>query len=259
MAYSGNHFTRDWIVNEKENPITGTPYAWVRARVLGGKTNIWGRVSLRFSELDLKAKSHDGFGEDWPIGYADISPYYDKVDTLLGISGTKENIPHLPDGIFQRPLKLNCGEVQVQRAIAKMGRKLIPGPRRRHDRRRAEQQVPGALHGARPLRPRLRSQRGVPLAGRADLPGARHRQPDVRPNSVVSEVLIDDSTNKATGVRVIDSEHEGDVDFKATRRDPRRPRALESTRLLLTASRRNRPNGAGELVRRRSATTSAST
>ena len=127
MSYSGNRFTKDWMVDEKENPITGTPYAWVRARVLGGKTNMWGRVSLRFSDLDLKAKSHDGFGEDWPIGYADIAPYYDKVDTLLGISGTKENIPHLPDGIFQRALKLNCGEVQIQRAIAKMGRRLIPG------------------------------------------------------------------------------------------------------------------------------------
>ena len=177
MAYSGNHFTRDWIVNEKEHPITGTPYAWVRARVLGGKTNLWGRVSLRFSDLDLKAKSHDGFGDDWPIGYADIAPYYDKVDTLLGISGTKENIPHLPDGIFQRPLKLNCGEVQVQRAIAKMGRKLIPGRAGVTTDGVAEQRVPGALHGPRPLRPRVRSQCRVPLAGRADLPGARHRQP----------------------------------------------------------------------------------
>ncbi len=82
------------VVNEKEHPTTGTPYAWVRARVLGGKTNMWGRVSLRFSEMDLKGKTQDGFGEDWPIGYADISPYYDKVDTLLGISGTKEGIPH---------------------------------------------------------------------------------------------------------------------------------------------------------------------
>jgi len=109
MSYAGNTFTRDWMANEKEQPLTGTPYAWVRARVLGGKTNLWGRVSLRFAEQDLKGKTHDGFGEDWPIGYADIAPYYDRVDTLLGISGTRENIPHLPDGIFQRALKLNCG------------------------------------------------------------------------------------------------------------------------------------------------------
>ena len=181
MAYSGNHFTRDWIADEKQNPITGTPYAWVRARVLGGKTNLWGRVSLRFSELDLKAKSHDGFGEDWPIGYADISPYYDKVDTLLGISGTKENIPHLPDGIFQRPLKLNCGEVAGAAGHREDGPQADSRPRRRDDRRRAEQQVPGPLHGPRPLRARLRSERRLPLAGGADLPGARQRQPHRAP------------------------------------------------------------------------------
>src|SRR5690606_17558249 len=78
MSYSANTFTRDWLVDEKQNPLTGTPYAWVRARVLGGKTNLWGRVSLRFSELDLKGRSFDGFGEDWPIGYDDIAPYYDR-------------------------------------------------------------------------------------------------------------------------------------------------------------------------------------
>ena len=87
MSYSGNTFTRNWVVDEKAHPVTGTPYAWVRARVLGGKTNLWGRVSLRLSDLDFKAASRDGFGMDWPIGYADVAPYYDKVDTLLGISG----------------------------------------------------------------------------------------------------------------------------------------------------------------------------
>ena len=99
----------------------------MRARALGGKTNLWGRVSLRLSDYDFKGKSHDGFGEDWPIGYADVSPYYDKVDRLLGISGTKENLPQLPDSIFQRALKLNCGEMLLKSAIAKMGRHLIPG------------------------------------------------------------------------------------------------------------------------------------
>src|SRR5881396_3409833 len=88
LSYSGNTFTRSWLVDEKQNPTTGTRYAWVRARALGGKTNLWGRVALRLSDYDFKAASRDGFGEDWPISYADISPYYDKVDTLLGISGT---------------------------------------------------------------------------------------------------------------------------------------------------------------------------
>ena len=76
------------------------------AHALGGKTNIWGRLALRLSDYDFKGKSHDGHGEDWPISYADVAPYYDKVDLLLGISGVKENLPQLPDGKFQRPYKL---------------------------------------------------------------------------------------------------------------------------------------------------------
>jgi choline dehydrogenase-like flavoprotein len=73
-------------------PYAGTPYMWARVRALGGKTLIWGRVALRLSDYDFKGKSHDGFGEDWPISYAELAPYYDKVDTLLGISGSKENL-----------------------------------------------------------------------------------------------------------------------------------------------------------------------
>ena len=67
LSYSGNTFTHNWMVDEKQNPTTGTPYAWVRARVLGGKTNLWGRVALRMSDYDFKAASRDGFGDDWPI------------------------------------------------------------------------------------------------------------------------------------------------------------------------------------------------
>ena len=258
MAYSGNHFTREWMADEKQNPITGTPYAWVRARVLGGKTNLWGRVSLRFSDLDLKAKSHDGFGEDWPIGYADISPYYDRVDTLLGISGTKENIPHLPDGIFQRPLKLNCGEVQVQRAIAKMGRKLIPG--------RAGVTTDGVLNNKYRARcmGRGRCGRGCDLNAAFHSPAALifpardSGNLTVRPDSVVSEILIDDSTNKATGVRVIDKNTKETMDFKGRLVIVRGVLPRVRRACCSTASRRA-ARTARRIPRAWSATTSAST
>jgi len=126
-SYAGNAFTHNWVVNEKEHPTTGTPYAWVRARVLGGKTNFWGRGALRYGPLQFKAASLDGFDVDWPIGYEDVSPYYDQVDRLLGCSGTMEGLQQVPDGVFQRPTKLNCVEVSFKRAIAKMGRHFIPG------------------------------------------------------------------------------------------------------------------------------------
>ena len=111
LSYSGNTFNHNWMVDEKQNPTTGTQYAWVRARVLGGKTNLWGRVALRMSDYDFKAASRDGFGDDWPISYADISPYYDKVDTLLGISGTARE----PAAASRQHLSAR-GQAQLRRA-----------------------------------------------------------------------------------------------------------------------------------------------
>ena len=177
MAYSGNTFTRNWIADEKQHPLTGTPYAWVRARVLGGKTNLWGRVSLRFSEQDLKAKSLRRLRRGLAVRlrrhlavlrYASIA--------LLGMSGTKENLPQLPDGIYQRGVKLTCAEVTLKNAIAKMGRHLIPG-RAGVTTEGVANKYRAALRRPRPLRPRLRSAGADALADGADLPGPRHRQP----------------------------------------------------------------------------------
>ncbi len=221
MAYSGNHFTRNWIADEKQNPLTGTPYAWVRARVLGGKTNLWGRVSLRFSEQDLKGKSFDGFGEDWPIGYADIAPYYDRVDRLLGMSGTKENLPQLPDGIYQRGVKLTCGEMTLKNAIAKMGRHLIPG--------RCGVTTEGVANKYRArCAGRGRCGRGCDLQAPMHSPTALifpardTGNLTVRPNSTVAEVLVDTNTGKASGVRVIDSVDQREPELHRQGRRPRR-------------------------------------
>jgi len=82
-----------------------TEFRWFRSRMLGGRTNHWGRISLRFGPEDFKKKSIDGLGEDWPIGYDDIKPYYDKVDKLIGVFGSKENLYNDPDGFFLPPPK----------------------------------------------------------------------------------------------------------------------------------------------------------
>src|SRR5262245_34449835 len=114
----GPDYTKQFFVNEKEHPYTGTNFSWVRSRVLGGKTNVWGRLSLRLSDYDFKAASRDGYGDDWPICYDDIAPYYDKVDRYLGISGVTENLPWLPDSIYQRPMRLNPAEVHMRGVLA---------------------------------------------------------------------------------------------------------------------------------------------
>jgi choline dehydrogenase-like flavoprotein len=241
LSYSGNTFTRNWVVDEREHPTTGTRYAWVRTRILGGKTNFWGRVALRLSDFDFKAASHDGYGDDWPIAYADVSPYYDKVDTLLGISGTRENLAQLPDSLFQRAHKLNCGEQILKQALAKMGRHLIVG--------RAGVTTDGVANKYRVrCMGRGRCGRGCDLNASMHSPTALifpardTGNLTVRPNSTVSEILVDAKTNRASGVRVIDSHSREVLDFPA-RVVVLAASTLESTRLLLLS--RNADGGRG--------------
>jgi choline dehydrogenase-like flavoprotein len=104
----------------------GTDWRWFRARMLGGRTHHWGRISLRFGPDDFKRRSIDGEGDDWPIGYDDVSPYYDKVDRLIGLFGTNEGIPNEPDGIFLPPPKPRCYELLVKKAAESISIPVIP-------------------------------------------------------------------------------------------------------------------------------------
>jgi choline dehydrogenase-like flavoprotein len=104
----------------------GTQFDWFRSRMLGGRTNHWGRISLRFGPKDFKRKSIDGFGDDWPIGYDDVKPFYDKVDQLIGIFGSAEGMENEPDGIFLPPPKPRLHELFIKEGATKMGVPVIP-------------------------------------------------------------------------------------------------------------------------------------
>lgn len=104
----------------------GTEFDWFRSRMLGGRTNHWGRISLRFGPNDFKRRSIDGLGDDWPIGYNDVAPYYDKVDKLVGVFGSKEGIYNEPDGIFLPPPKPRLHELFIKEAATSAGVKVIP-------------------------------------------------------------------------------------------------------------------------------------
>jgi glucoside 3-dehydrogenase (cytochrome c) catalytic subunit len=243
-SYAGNTFTRNWVVNEKEHPATGTPYAWVRARVLGGKTNFWGRGALRYGPLQFKAASRDGYDVDWPIGYDDVAPFYDKVDVLLGCSGTREGLVQVPDGKFQRASKLNCVEVHFKRAIARMGRHYIPG--------RAGVTTEGVLNNKYRARclGRGRCGRGCNINAAFHSPTALiYPARDtgnltVRPYSIVSELILDPDTGRAAGVRVIDANTREAMDFKA-RVVVLGAGTLDSTRILLNSKSPRHPDGLG--------------
>jgi choline dehydrogenase-like flavoprotein len=107
----------------------GTQFDWFRSRVLGGRTNHWGRISLRFGPRDFKPRSHDGLGDDWPIAYEEIAPYYDQIDRLIGLYGTNEGIENEPDGIFQPPPAPRCWELLVKKGCDELGITCIPGRR----------------------------------------------------------------------------------------------------------------------------------
>jgi choline dehydrogenase-like flavoprotein len=104
----------------------GQRFLWWRARMLGGRTNHWGRISLRFGPWDFKGRSRDGLGDDWPIGYDDLAPYYDKLDRLVGLFGSNEGLPNDPDGIFQPPPAPRAYERLIKRACDHLNVRCIP-------------------------------------------------------------------------------------------------------------------------------------
>src|SRR5690606_1375952 len=117
------------IEGEPYTTVEGTRFEWYRARMLGGRTNHWGRISLRFGPDDFRRKSIDGLGDDWPISYDDVAPYYDRVDRLVGIYGTVEGLPNELDGFFLPPPKPRCYELFVKNACDRLGITCIPARR----------------------------------------------------------------------------------------------------------------------------------
>lgn len=113
----------------EDEPYTqknGSQFGWWRARMMGGRTNHWGRISLRFGPNDFKHRSHDGLGDDWPITYDEVKPYYDRVDQMLGVFGTNEGLANDPDGFFLPPPKPRLHELYLKNAAIKSGVNVIP-------------------------------------------------------------------------------------------------------------------------------------
>jgi len=114
------------IEGEPYTTAPGSRFHWFRSRIVGGRTNHWGRIALRFAPVDFQARSSDGMGDDWPITYEEVAPYYDKVETYIGVFGTKENVPSAPDGVFLTPPKMRCTETIIKKACDKLNIICIP-------------------------------------------------------------------------------------------------------------------------------------
>src|SRR5438093_415814 len=247
QGWGGSDYSKNIVVDEKDHPYTGTKYAWVRARLLGGKTAIWGRLALRLSDYDFKAKTHDGYGEDWPISYADVQPYYDKVDLYLGIAGHKENLPHLPDSLFQRTTRLNPSEVLLRQSLKKMNRVLTPYRAGvttdgvKHNKYRSKCYGRGACN---------RRAGGCDIHAAFDSPtGLIYPAMDtgnltLRTNSIAYEVLVDRNSGRARGVAFLDSATRKTYEAKA-KVVILAASTLESARLLLLSRSPQHANGIG--------------
>ena len=114
------------IEGEPYTTAPGSDFHWFRSRIVGGRTNHWGRIALRFAPVDFLSRSTDGMGDDWPITYGDLAPYYDKVESFIGVFGTKENVPSAPDGVFLPPPVPRCTEHIVKKACDQLHITCIP-------------------------------------------------------------------------------------------------------------------------------------
>jgi choline dehydrogenase-like flavoprotein len=122
--YSGSERNYRIMLDNSENPYTTAPdtvYNWGRSRVLGGRTLHWARASDRMADYEFKAASRDGYGLDWAVSYADMKPYYDRVEGFIGVSAAKEGLPQFPDGVFLPPMPLNCAETIFTAACTSLG------------------------------------------------------------------------------------------------------------------------------------------
>jgi choline dehydrogenase-like flavoprotein len=210
---ANEHNAHQWV-DETQVPYTHDPkepYNWVRVRMIGGKSLFWARMSFRLSDYEFKAKDHDGFGENWPIRYADLAPYYDRVEPIFRVSGRREGLPQLPDGVF---LEDNSPyHEHVQRFMTAAKERQIPVTKIRRSLGRGQFAssfnllLPDAL-----------------ATGKLT----------IVPNAVVREITVDRKTGLASGVHFVERQSRREMHAKA-RAVVLGASCLESTRILLNS------------------------
>lgn len=205
--YPLNETNLDYWVNEKESPYTEVKrFDWFRGYHVGGRSLMWGRQSYRWSDLDFEANAKDGIAVDWPVRYNEIAPWYDYVESFAGISGSKENLPHLPDGNFLPPMELNVVEKDLAarlKAYYKNQRQMIIG---------RVANLTQEHEGRTNCQYRNKCWLGCPFGAyfstqSSTLPAAmKTGNLTLRPWSIVTKVLYDKDKKRATGVEVLDAE-----------------------------------------------------
>jgi len=250
QCYACTEYGKQFFVNDLENPYTtppDKPFYWIRARQVGGRTIPWGRLAWRLSNYDFKAATHDGYGDDWPISYEDLAPYYDRVEEFIGISGSYENLPQLPDGKFLPPMEMTCGEHVLKDAVGKMNdplRRVIIGRTtiltKTIHKGTADERA--ACHWCG------HCDRGCTTGSYFSSPAstlpaaARTHRMTLITNAIVSHVVVDPDTGKARGVHYVDgvTRRHREVFGKVVMLCAG---TLETTRIMLNSTSALYPNG----------------
>ncbi|MDF0544315.1 GMC family oxidoreductase [Sphingobium sp. H39-3-25] len=211
QCYAFYSATQDLFVKDSQHPYEvpdDKPFSWIRGYHLGGRSVMWGRQTYRYSDLDFGANLRDGHGVDWPLRYADLAPWYDKVETFIGVSGAKEDLPQLPDGRFLPAMPMTDAEKLFKQAVETSfpDRKVIQG-------RCAHLTEPQPHHielGRNPCQYRSLCERGCSFGAyhsslSSSLPAAeRTGNLTIITDAIVQSIVTDPKTGRATGVRVID-------------------------------------------------------
>ena len=233
-----------FFVKDSEHPyIQEKPFTWVRGYQVGGRSLTWGRQSYRLSDLDFEANLRDSHGVDWPVRYKDLAPWYDYVESYIGVSGQKENWPWLPDGNFLPPMEMNCIEDHFSKSVRGHFTDRIVTPARTTNLSRG-------WNGRGPCQYRNLCSRGCPFAGyfssnAATLPAAAATgKLTLQPDSIVLEGLYDEQKNRASGVRVMDAHTRAVTEYYA----PiifLNASTIATAALLLNSTSRRWPQGLG--------------
>ena len=215
-GFGPNEINLDWWANDTETPYTEIKqFNWFRGYQVGGRSLLWGKQTYRWSDIDYEANAKDGIAIDWPVRYSEIAPWYDHVERFIGVSGSIENLPQLPDGQFLPPMEMNIVEKDMAariKAAYKDRRRMIIG-RCAH--------LTEALPGRTKCQYRNKCDRGCPYGGyfstqSSTLPAAvKTGNLTLRPWSIVTKILYDKDKKRATGVEVLDAENNKTYEYKA--------------------------------------------
>ncbi|HLT72529.1 MAG TPA: GMC family oxidoreductase [Cyclobacteriaceae bacterium] len=206
----------EWWASDKDCPYTEIKrFDWFRGYQVGGRSLLWGRQSYRWSDLDFEGNAKEGIAVDWPVRYREIAPWYDYVEKFAGISGNRDGISHLPDGQFLPAMDMTC----VEKDVAARMKEHYKGMRHMIIGRVAH--VTGPLEGRTSCQYRNQCSRGCPFGGyfstqSSTLPAAlKTGNLTVRPWSIVTKILYDKDSKKATGVEVLDAETNQTYEYKS--------------------------------------------